>query len=105
MKDMTHPTPFEIADLISFYQSDNVMPKGETEEIAKAASLANYMWKKRTSFRTQSRSFKPPEDTIFRPVAPFNVFSVQEANSKHCELFTLMFAVMCTATRRVKSLV
>lgn len=24
IKDMTHPTPFEIADLISFYQSDNV---------------------------------------------------------------------------------
>lgn len=38
------------------------------------------MWKKRTNFRTQSRSFKPPEDTIFRPVAPFNVFSVQEGS-------------------------
>eukprot|EP00493_Phyllostaurus_siculus_P015470 UN15706 len=78
IKEMTHPRPFEIADLISFYQSDNVpllnqiqflqtlqffvfaiicevMPKGETEEISKAASLANFMWKKRTNFRTQSR--------------------------------------------------
>jgi len=80
LKKMVHPTPFEVADLISFYQSDNVMPKGESEEIAKAASLANYMWKNRQQFRSKSRSFKPPEDTIFRPVAPFNVFSVQEGS-------------------------
>lgn len=73
-------TPFEIADLISFYQSDNVMPKGELEEIAKAASLASYMWQNRQKFRTQTHCFKPPEDTIFRPVAPFNVFSSQEGS-------------------------
>lgn len=80
LKTMVHPRPFEVADLISFYQSDNVMPKGESEEIAKAASLADYLWKNRQQFRTKSRSFKPPEDTIFRPVAPFNVFSVQEGS-------------------------
>jgi len=80
LSKMTHPTPFEIADLISFYQSDNVMPKGEKEEIAKAASFAHYMWKNRQQFRSKSRCFKPPEDTIFRPIAPFNVFSVQEGS-------------------------
>jgi hypothetical protein len=80
LSKLTHPTPFEIADLISFYQSDNVMPKGEKEEIAKAASFAQYMWKNRQQFRSKSRCFKPPEDTIFRPIAPFNVFSVQEGS-------------------------
>jgi len=81
LSKLTHPTPFEIADLISFYQSDNVMPKGEKEEIAKAASFAQYMWKNRQQFRSKSRCFKPPEDTIFRPIAPFNVFSVKKGQN------------------------
>jgi len=72
--------PFEVADLISFYQSDNTMPKGEAEEIAKAASMSKYLWLKRMHIRRKTKSFKPKEDTIFRPVAPFNVLTAEQAD-------------------------
>jgi len=77
--------PFEVADLISFYQSDNVMPKGEAEEISKAASMAKFLWNNRRHFRRTSQHrtssyFKMREDTIFRPVAPFNVLNQEEAD-------------------------
>lgn len=72
--------PFEVADLISFYQSDNVMPKGEAEEISKASSMAKYLWNNRQHFRKNAQCFKQQEDTIFRPVAPFNVLTREEAD-------------------------
>lgn len=56
------------------------MPKGEAEEISKAASMAKFLWNNRQHFRKNAQCFKQQEDTIFRPVAPFNVLSREEAD-------------------------
>eukprot|EP00494_Astrolonche_serrata_P032025 UN32294 len=55
------------------------MPKGESQDIMAAASRAKYLWTNRALFR-KTKNFKSKEDTIFRPVAPFNLLTLEEAD-------------------------